>query len=94
MLTIKFCCTCTSFSVNKKNSRNGVRVHVLNEFSRNEFYFVFSTSLSVVFYGVSMMSQGEVVTLSRETRFEANITVETLEANVAFTRIDGRSKSL
>ena len=46
-------------------------------------------SLSVVFYSVSMTTAGETVFLSRETRFGANITTATLQANVDFTRVDG-----
>ena len=46
-------------------------------------------SLSVVFYSVSMTTSGETVFLSRETRFGANITTATLQANVDFTRVDG-----
>ena len=51
-------------------------------------------TLSVLFYSVSMTSEDETIFLSRETRFEANITVATLMANVNFTRVDGSPKFL
>ena len=52
-------------------------------------YIFNSMSFSVLYYSISMTQNQETVFLSRETRFEATISVETMETNVNFVRVDG-----